>query len=77
MPKVGLLIFDQPYNSLIWSYKKFLISRDPVTNWGQTYSSGNLFFMPTGRFALLVCPSHKQGQICPYFFLSWLHCPGR
>ncbi len=31
--------FDQPYNSLTGSYKKFLISRDRADNWGQTYST--------------------------------------
>ncbi len=36
MPQVGLLVFDQPYNSLTGSYKKFLIYKDWVADLGQT-----------------------------------------
>jgi hypothetical protein len=43
MPQVGLLFFDQPYNNLTGSYKKFLISGDRVANWGQTYSTHVIF----------------------------------
>ncbi len=38
MPQVGLLIFDQLYNSLTESYKKCMVSRDRVANLGQMYS---------------------------------------
>jgi hypothetical protein len=45
MPQVGLLIFfDQPYNSLTRSYKKILILRERVADWGQTYSITTLCF---------------------------------